>query len=82
MGVPVTQRLDPGLNDVVGGIEIGLADLEVDYFPAGGFQGLGPREHLECGLGSQPAHGGGKAMSVDQLRVLHGHAFNSANKAY
>ena len=41
----VAQRLDRGLDDEVGGAEIGLADTEIDDVAALRRQRIGAREH-------------------------------------
>ncbi len=56
VGVAVAQRAHAGLDDVLRRPEVGLADLEVDHAPAGRLERLRPRQHLERGLGPEPAH--------------------------
>jgi hypothetical protein len=56
VGLPVTQRPAAGLDDVGGGVEVGLADLEVDDLVPPGLERLGLREHREGGLRPQPLH--------------------------
>ena len=55
----VGQRLAPGLDDVLGGREIGLADAEIDDRAALRRQRVGARQHLECGLGAEHRHPAG-----------------------
>ena len=51
--VAVAQRLDGGLDDVLGRLEVGLADAEVDDVLALALQVGGAGQHLEGGLGAQ-----------------------------
>ena len=57
--MPVPQRLDPGLDDMLGRAEIRLPDPEIDDVLAVGGQRLGARENLERGLGAKAGEGGG-----------------------
>ena len=50
------QRAHAGLDDVRRRAEVRLADLEVDDPPSGRLERLRPRQHLERGLGAEPAH--------------------------
>ena len=70
VGVAFAQRLDGGLDDVRGGREVRLADLQVNDLVASGLHGLGPGEYFEGGLGAEPAH------AVCQPEVCHGLMIN------
>ena len=50
----VAKRLGGGLDDMVRGLEVGLADAEVDNVLALILQRLYPRQHLERRFRSQP----------------------------
>jgi len=52
----IAQRLAGGLHDMAWGLEVRLADAEIDDVLALGLQGLGAGEHFESGLGAQAAH--------------------------
>src|SRR5687767_11747935 len=52
----ILQRLDRGLDDMAGGLEIWLADREADDGLALCLQRLGAGQDLECGLGAKAAH--------------------------
>ena len=58
--VAVGQGLAAGLDDVLGRLEVRLADPEVDDAAALGGQRIGPGQHLEGGLGAQVAHAFGE----------------------
>ena len=51
--VAVAQRLDGCLDDVLGRLEVGLADAEVDDGLALALEVAGAGQHLEGGLGAQ-----------------------------
>jgi len=51
---PSFQRPLGRVADVGGRVKVGLADLEMDDFPALPLQGLGPGQDLEGGFGPQP----------------------------
>jgi hypothetical protein len=53
------QGLLRSLDDVAGGVEIGLADLEVNDMAALGFQSPGPHQDFKRGLRPDPRHAGG-----------------------
>ncbi len=55
----VGERLAPGLDDVLGGREIRLADAEIDDRAALGGERIGAGQHLERGLGPQDTHASG-----------------------
>ena len=55
----VGQRLAAGLDDVLGGREIGLADAEIDDRAALRGQRVGARQDLESSLGAEDAHAPG-----------------------
>src|SRR5688572_15808411 len=52
----ILQRLDRGLDDMAGGLEIWLADREADDGLALCLQRLGAGQDLERGLGAKAAH--------------------------
>ena len=51
---PALQRLDRGVGDVGGGVEVGLADLEVDDAAPLGLEGPGANQDFEGGLRAEP----------------------------
>ena len=63
VGPAVVERLLGGLADVDRGVEIGLADLQVDDVVALGFPGASLGRSLESGLGADTDHA---------LRKFHG----------
>src|SRR5439155_12404790 len=66
--VPVLEGGDAGLDDVVGGREVGLPDLQVDDLLALGLELAGPGQHLERTFSAEPSHA---------LRELDGHHANA-----
>ncbi len=58
VGMPGADRLGGGVADVVRGVEVWFADLEMDDFATLALQLLGPRQHGEGGLGTQPLQAG------------------------
>jgi hypothetical protein len=50
------KGVDRGFNHVRGGVEVGLADFEMNNVAAFGFKGSGPHENFKSGLGSQALH--------------------------
>jgi hypothetical protein len=59
--LPPGDRPDPGQADVGKGLEIRLADLQVDNLPSLSFQGLGARQHGVRSFSLQSHHTLGKA---------------------
>ncbi len=59
MGVALTKGLHTGFNNVLGRIEVGLADLQMNDLLALGFQHPGFRQHFESGLCTQIHHPAG-----------------------
>ena len=58
--MPVGQRLDPRLNDMIGGFKIRLTDAKVnDVMPLCGKR-IGARQNLKRALGAQTRHGCGQ----------------------
>jgi hypothetical protein len=57
--VAVAQRPAGGLDDVLGGAEVRLADAQVDHRPALLGQGVGARQNLEGAFGAETVQGGG-----------------------
>ena len=58
MGETIADSLHARLYDMPGRLEVGLADLKVDYLFALGFQGAGPGQHLKRRLSAQVVHTG------------------------
>ena len=56
VGEPVVERLLRRRPDVGRGVEVGLADLEVDHAPARRLERPGPRRGLERRLRADPGH--------------------------
>ena len=69
MSVPLPQRADTGFHDVLGCIEIGLADLHMDDLPALRLQGPRLRQHLEGRLGAQVHHAAGYSHGSSLLET-------------
>ena len=61
VGVPVPQRLHPGLHDVLRRFKVRLSDLQVDNLPSLGFKGARFGQHLKGGFGTQAAHSSGNS---------------------
>ena len=59
VGPALVQGLGGGLDHVGGGVEVGLADLQVDDVFALGFQGPRLDQHFEGGFGAQARHAPG-----------------------
>ncbi len=58
MSEAVADGLPAGFDDMPGGVEVGLADLQVDYLITLGLQRTGLGQHLKCRLGAQVVHSG------------------------
>ena len=59
MGEPVADGGHSGVYDVPGGVEVGLADFQVNNLPSLGFQSAGLGQHLKGALSTQVVHSGG-----------------------
>jgi hypothetical protein len=62
MGPAVAEGIGAGVDDVLGGVEIGLANFEVNHVPALGFEGAGANEDFEGGFGAETLHSGGEPV--------------------
>ena len=67
--VAVLEGLHAGGHDVLRRIEVGLADFQVDDFPALGFQSAGFRQHLKGAFSPQTAHASGDRHGVMFLKT-------------
>ncbi len=66
----VGERLAPGLDDVVGGREIGLADPQIDDRAPLRCQRVGPRQNLEGRLGAEHRHAAGHLQHANSPLAL------------
>jgi len=70
VGVTLPQGLNAGFDDVLGGFEVGLADLQMDDFLALGFQRPGFSQHLKGGFGAQVHHSAGDGHVVSRFQKM------------
>ena len=72
VGGTFADGADGGLGDVVGGREVGLADLQMDDVPTLGLEPPGAGQHLEGGLGAEAGHPLGEAQRAHAVTVIEG----------
>ena len=61
MGEPFPQRIDAGIDNVGGRVEIRLADFEMNDVASLCFQGLRFYQNFECRFGAKSLHALGQA---------------------